>query len=387
MNGRAHYICKIIALLGILIVGYPLIQKMRQHFLEDSVQTAIDVNARDRFGNTILMNAVIAGNAKVVKELLQDPNTDLNAIANNTDKDPILTIACVNAANVIEQQSLDVIRLLVEAGADVNKPSSVGLRALHGCCRVAPLDLRLKIMHLLVDNGAHVNAQAADGATVMHVLVSMNLPDGIRVFLKDFGQLINFNKQQVMHLDLRVPGAMDRYTPLELARRLGHVGVDSCEEAILNRPKPLGWDGNIALRDAQGRNPLMLAMMRGDAKLVSSLMGIMKKKKVSLAQVDAQGRTTLMYAVIGDSPRIDVATVLQDPDVAATINAKDKLGLTALLLVTFIELPSDRLEVANMLARSGADLKVKDMRGRHLGERARRLGDAELVKWYAHKVG
>lgn len=363
--------------------------------VDQTFNNNLPVNSRDRWGNTPLMNAVINADYETVKKLVQDLNVDLNALANNTDKDPILSIACVNAANAVhagnpegneENGALGVVRLLIDAGADVNKPSIVGLRPIQACMRVNTHLWRLHIMKMLVEAGAHINAQAADGSTVLHVSISANLPDWLRLLIGEFGQILNYDKTQIQHLDLRIGTPMTRYNATELADRLGKWGVDSIGEVLERRPKPLGWDGNLKITDSKGRTPLMLAMLRGDTKLVKTFIKLMKEKNISLAQKDPQGRTILMYAVMGDTPLVDVPLMLEDPAVKAMINDKDVHNNTALLLTTVIEFPSDRVQIANMLLRAGADIMAKDRFGRTLGERAWRLGDQDLVVWYKHKT-
>ena len=346
-----------------------------------SVNTEIDVNERDRFGNTPLMNAVVAGNADMVRKLLQNPEVDLNATAFNLDKDPILTIACVNAANVIEMRQLEVIKLLIDAGADVNKPNAVGLRPVHACMRVGPLNLRMAIMKSLVDAGAHINAQAVDGSTVLHIAVTVMLPEWVRMMNREFGQILDYEKRQIFNLDRNMT---TQFTPLELAQhmRFGQYS-DTIEMALLQRPRYLGDDLlYLDVADVYGRNPLMLAMMRGDISFANNLIDAMAKKGMPLASRSRDGKTSLMYAVIGDAPLVFVKRLLADPSIKPTINDKDLADNTALLLVTYIDKPSDRIEVANLLIKAGANVNAKDKFGRTLGERARRLVDNDLVVWY-----
>jgi len=363
--------------LGILIFYYAGLERFKV-FLGMSVDTAIDVNVRDRFGNTPLMNAVVANDYDRVKTLLEDPTVDIGAISYNSDKDTILTIACVNAANAREIRALDVIRLLIDAGADVNKGNAVGLSPLHAAMRIWPLGVWIDVLRTLVEAGAHINAQAVDGATVMHIAVSMNLPDIIRILNKEFAQIINYDKKQVFNLDRNMKG---EYTPLELARRLGKVGVDSAEEALLMKPATLGADGNLDATDAGGRTPLMLALWRGDTAMANSLIEQLGKKNKPIHGVSPDGKTTLMYAVIGDDPVGLVPAVLKDDAVKKSINAKDKAGNSALLLLACVARPSDRITVGNMLLEAGASLKDTDKNGRTLVERARRLGDGSLMTW------
>lgn len=397
------YIGLCFIIFGCMIVYRIVIKdEERPDFIE--LQTQMDVNTRNRMGDTRLIVAVQGNNLNEVRRLLMEPNLDLNRTANNLDLDTPLIVAVANAANATaqndasDQNALEVIRLLCEAGADVHRPNAVGLRPIHLTFRIVQpvYTYRMDIIRILVKHGAHVNSRTVDGATPLHILAGMVDPNGMRAFLAEYAQVVDYKAKQIfafLDLDSKInytppdPDKKKGYTPLELGMKTGHWGVDSIESTLTTElPKPLGWDGNVKVTDNQGRCPLVLAMLRNDEDFVDKVITIMQKKGLSLNQVSNDGRTTLMYAVMSDDPVKYVRKVLADNDVKATINDKDKEGYTALLLSTFIEKPLDRIQVGNFLIRQGADLTVQDKNGWNLRERARRLGDMELMMWFDNKA-
>lgn len=81
--------------------------------LEELLKAGADVNSG--FGdaflfNTNLMNAVRAGNAEIVK-LLLDCGAKVNIVSRNSD-------SALNIA--VENENIEIVKILLEAGADVN---------------------------------------------------------------------------------------------------------------------------------------------------------------------------------------------------------------------------------------------------------------------------
>jgi ankyrin repeat protein len=90
------------------------------------------------------------------------------------------------------------------------------------------------------------------------------------------------------------------------------------------------------------------------------------------AQAD-NGATALMFA----SGRDDAAFIMPLLDAGAAVNAQDSLGRTALMVAA----ESFRLEVEKirMLIKAGADMTIRDAKGRTAGERMRGNSNTELL--------
>jgi ankyrin repeat protein len=74
-------------------------------------QDGADVNARDARGDTPLINAAMAGEAKIVRYLL-DRGADVNLTAGKNGNSPLI--------QAVMSGKLEIVRMLVEAGADLD---------------------------------------------------------------------------------------------------------------------------------------------------------------------------------------------------------------------------------------------------------------------------
>ena len=105
----------------------------------------IDVNATfGRFNRTSLQQACFFGHVKTVRVLL-DAGADVDAIDNNGWR--ALHIAAQNG-------HLEVVQVLLDAGADVHATNNRGLTALH----TASQNGHLEVVQVLLDTGADVDA-------------------------------------------------------------------------------------------------------------------------------------------------------------------------------------------------------------------------------------
>ncbi|MEO8218721.1 MAG: ankyrin repeat domain-containing protein [Acidobacteriota bacterium] len=107
-----------------------------------------NVNARDEYGQSILMTASDTGSAELVK-LLVDAKADVN-IGNEYKITPLSSAA--------EQGHLDIVQLLLASGAKVNARSTAGGTAL----QVAVLRGYADIVRALIDAGADVQRDKAE---------------------------------------------------------------------------------------------------------------------------------------------------------------------------------------------------------------------------------
>lgn len=112
------------------------------------LKSGADCEIRCNMGNTVLIESVLAGDLDWVRTLL-DHGVDIEAvdISGNT--------ALGRAADTFIDND-DLVRLLVQAGANVNHPNNSGLTPLMAAAR----RLNVETLELLLENGADVNAVA-----------------------------------------------------------------------------------------------------------------------------------------------------------------------------------------------------------------------------------
>lgn len=133
----------------------------------------IEVNARNKAGETALSYAVRSGNAALVQDLLERrANANLGGFASG----PPLIWASYAGRD-------DLIRLLLEHRADI--------RAEYGGLRFSPLHMTLfqcktQALESLIRHGAEINARDRDGETVLMHAVE-KCPAGAEILLRQNG--------------------------------------------------------------------------------------------------------------------------------------------------------------------------------------------------------
>jgi ankyrin repeat protein len=124
-----------------------------------------DANVKSNVGVPVLLVAIRRESAPSVEALLKR-GADPNVRNVDTDFTPIL--------EAIGQ--VDIVKLLLAAGADVNATSRKGDDLLRGMTplMLAALDGSEDLVQLLVDKGADVSARAPDGATALLLAKQVN---------------------------------------------------------------------------------------------------------------------------------------------------------------------------------------------------------------------
>jgi ankyrin repeat protein len=180
-------------------VNEQLLQAAKKGSLE-KIKTLLaeggDVNAKGNYRRTVLMNAARSGNLEVVKFLI-DKGADVNArtIQGRT--------ALIDAA---WGGNLEVVKLLIDKGADVNAKRQDGWTVLmcaadwqnqlpdlsakdeeaETALDAVAMARSLEVVKLLIDKGADVNAKDETGQTALS-LASVNTQLEIVLYLKGHG--------------------------------------------------------------------------------------------------------------------------------------------------------------------------------------------------------
>jgi hypothetical protein len=115
-------------------------------------------------GKTQLHHCAMNGLTSSVKRLLSFRNINVN-VKDVYGMTP-LHEAAING-------HVEIVRLLLQNGADVNSKSNIGMTTLH----FAAINGHVDILHLLVENGADLEAQNNDGWRALHyAVVNSRLP-------------------------------------------------------------------------------------------------------------------------------------------------------------------------------------------------------------------
>ena len=207
-----------------------------RHFLEQSAR----VNAKNKYGRTILMHAARKNHAECVRLLLEHPSIDINAQDKHGYTALIHAVGCDHAECVrllLEHPSIDVnaqdkygcaalmyaardshaecVRLLLEhPSIDVNAKNKYGRAALmYAVCNDKTESVRLLLEHPSID----VNIQEEDGWTALIYAVAYDHIECVRLLLEHPNIDINIQEK-------------DGWTALIYAQKIQHI---ACEELLL----------------------------------------------------------------------------------------------------------------------------------------------------------
>ena len=210
-----------------------------------SLALGADVNARDCEGRTPLYKAVLYDHLDLVKLLVHE-GADINAASEwRATSTPLLVASAEGHVGIIEY--------LLKQGADVNAASSSGATALH----FASWHRNLDALRLLLREGADVHAATVDGNTCLH---SMN----------DYSKAFSIGYEETMRI-------------------LIEKGAD------------------VNATNRYGKYPLFDAIMFGNKEVVAELLKHGANPKVSTA-----GYGTPQKAAARSSQGEEIATILRN---------------------------------------------------------------------------
>jgi ankyrin repeat protein len=242
------------------------------------------------------------------------------------------------------QADEEMLRLLIESGADINGPVAKGERS--------PLDLAacsgsFAKVKFLLDAGADINRVSPEGYTALtHVAYALSR-HGSLVPMVDFllkGGAVIDCESDYGESPLSVASRLERF---DLVAHLLQAGAD---------PSPLRW------------TPLMKAVAIGSCDDVAwSLNG-----PHGLEETDRFSRTPLHLAtVVGDIQKADMLR-----DMGANVNERDRSGETPLMMAA----QNGKSGILRWLVDQGADVEAVDDQGNTALIFAARSGETECVR-------
>jgi ankyrin repeat protein len=233
---------------------------------------------------------------------------DATALMAAASKDIVLAEMYKDVTMKGNDLNVEIVKLLINHGADVNSQDKNGLTAL----MYAVVKGQYDMAKFLLETGADVSAHAVDGSTALALAVA------------DSGDEAN-------------PLA-DRIRPgrLEVAELLVKNGAD------------------VKARNSKGRTPLMIALndMQGpDQKKTAALVKFLLDNGAEVNVAGSYGETPLMLAADKNGPEVITLLLVK----GAKVNAKAVKGVTALMVAAGSGSP----EIVSLLLGRGADARVK----------------------------
>lgn len=331
--------------------------------LMDSGTGDKSLNGQDAIGNTPLHVAVMYRNIEIAN-LLIEAKADVNI--KEIDGQTPLHFACRLGRK-------DIIDMLIKAKANLNSKDTRGMTpllwTLHSILNRdenkaileesgASKDLVItendtNIVKLLLEAQADVNEKDSEGKTALHVATIVSSEEIFKILL-EFGAGKSVNEQDV-----------DGDTPL-------HAGVTHSSEKLVELLLASGAKESLDVKNNDGLTPLHNACWHGRKKMVELLV----QAGANLEVRDTDGDTPLLMALQMPLHREDNKRAMQETatvenvqvsenelqvvkvllDAKADACAKDNLGVTCLHFTAI--LPSE--EIFNMLIDSGAAAMINE---------------------------
>ncbi|MGM9514483.1 ankyrin repeat domain-containing protein [Roseateles sp. DB2] len=177
-------------------------------FVMKLLLSGVDPNQADAQRNTALHKAIMEESERVVKLLIEHPQTDVNAL-NQAGETPVMLAAL--------RGRLPWVQALVRRGALINE---AGFTALHYACSGPDNG----VAAWLVSQGAELDARSPNGSTPLMMAAGYGSPDAVEVLLQAGANASLVNDKGLSALDF----ARQSGRP-ELMRRI---------QAALSEPYP-----------------------------------------------------------------------------------------------------------------------------------------------------
>lgn len=147
---------------------FKAVQRDDARTVQALLQRGFDPNTRDPKGQHGLFLALREPSPKVARALIDWPKTDVEA-RSAEDESPLMMAAL--------KGQLELARLLIARGADVNKPGWAPLHyaATHG---------HLALMQLLLDEHAYIDAESPNGSTPLMMAAHYGSREAVQLLLE-----------------------------------------------------------------------------------------------------------------------------------------------------------------------------------------------------------
>jgi ankyrin repeat protein len=312
--------------------------------VEAAVAGGYKINTTNKDRWTSLAFAVSKQNTDVMKALIAN-GADVNHLVEITGLGdyPLLSLTCLFG----EKPNADVIKILLDAGANANNPSASGVMPLHS----AIISKSEEVVSLLLERGADVNAVAPNGETPLF----QSLRDGIRN-IKVIEALVKGGA------DLNTPSPDGDWRPLIVAATLDDPAV-----ALLLIKN--GADANA--EDNFGGTPLIRAINNDNEKMMDAL--IKNGADVNYPSKNGNMGLTPLVGAVWFSENAD-KTIKFLLEKGAKINGKGKFGETVLIRACSSYKPERNTitpDTISMLLKNKADPNIRDNSGKTALEYAR----------------
>ena len=322
----------------------------RKTIVELLLARGANVNAGNAGGATSLHVAAAKG-FKLIAEILIAKGADLNAVAGSSRRLYETTPGAAKEGftdvwiesgtplhNAVAQGYRNMVELLLAHKADVNPDSED-----HTPLTLAARYPRADMVKMLLERGADLNARGAMGNTALHWALESGSEEIVGLLLPRKPQLELKNLQDLTPLQLAVNSGQ-----VKLAQKLLQAGANPNVRFERKGAALVAKHGSPAYLEGDGKTPLHWAVEYGFPSLVQPLLE-------AKADVNAKDnyRKTPLHLAIGQRSKDTLKLLLAQK---AEVNAKDKDGNTPLLWAVA---RGDK-DAVELLLANGADVTLRN---------------------------
>jgi len=302
----------------------------------------------------------------VVSAFAQNPSDAFYQAIRSNDLSTLRTLLKTSGANLKDQKestplmyaaafgSLDAMKILLDAGADVNAKNALSISPLLWCAG------DLEKVRLLVSKGADVNARSKQNQTPLLIAASQDGASEIVKLLLDKGA------------DASARGFMNTTALLS--------ATYANDAAIVKLLLQKGVDVNA--KDITGETALMNAASYGNVEAIRMLLA----KGADVNAVGAPGGQEVKNGPIalGSFTALLLSTAYGGPeavqvllDAGAKVNVQDIRGMTPLMLAVGTDRADAR--VVKLLLAKGADAGIKSKSGETAADWAKKFSNPQIL--------
>jgi ankyrin repeat protein len=320
------------------------------------LERGADPKLQQSHGVTTLHMACQDGSAALVAKLLQ-LHPDLDAW-DGAEFTPLL--------NAAEAGRVDLLKLLIAAGADLKAIQKNGRNALH----LAAASANPEAVRFLLDQKLQVNAPSSSGDTPLMNAAAAGRLETVTLLLRA-GASVNDAERNALKTALMV-AANGPVTPANLPpddRPMMNCGPPADYQKIVELLLTAGAD--LRARDSAGHTPLHWAAAAAGS---SEIVALMISHGAQMDAKDRMGQTPLHLAAFSG----DVASVTCMLDKGAALTARDSCGFLPLHCAA----RGNNLAVLEFLIAKGGDVAVTEDHGGtplHLAVMDKKLGAARIL--------
>lgn len=304
--------------------------------LDEGANPNLQISSGLYKGETALHEAIRHNEMEVIHQLLKSKVIKLD-VKNDSGRTPLMVAS--------ERDDIDIVKLLIGAGADLNVQIPSGLYKGETALHIATRQNHQEVVQHIIYGGADLNIKEDGGKTPL-MMASERGNLEIAKMLIAAGADVN----------VQIPGGLYKgQTALHIATRVNKIDV---VQELVNAPKI-----NLNIQDSSGETPLMIASEKGNKEVTQMLINAGANPNIQKPSGLYKGQTALHIA--SRINRIEIVELLvKAPNI--NLNIQDDTGETPLMIAA----EKDNPEVTQILVSSGANPNVQKPGGLYKGETA-----------------